>query len=231
MREQLQGLNLDYEVFDAIDGKTFSPADYPIPLNDEFWRKKRGWNLTPGEIGCFLSHYTLWQKIAANQIPAALILEDDAVLPFSLDLIVRDVLKCKTKWDIVILHPKKPFAHSVAEDLPDNRRLVRFHRRVGQTVAYIITAKTAQKLLQICGEMRAPIDWMYAEWWRNGLDYFGVLPAPVRESKAASTIERAPKNPRTIGDRIAGALWRFADYRLRRKMIRQKIRDGEKGIV
>ena len=149
-------------------------------------------------------------------------MEDDAEVSFCFDKDAREILECKTKWDIIILHPRKEFKHTVVEDLPGGRRLVRFHRRVGGTVAYFIRREAAQKLLQICGEMRAPIDWMYAEWWRNGLEYFAALPAPVRHRPGESIIKRAPKLPRTIGEYISGAWWRFSDYRLRQRMIREK---------
>lgn len=32
---------------------------------------------TTGEVGCFLSHYTIWHHMVENEIPSALILEDD----------------------------------------------------------------------------------------------------------------------------------------------------------
>ena len=67
MLRQMEGVKMDCEIFEAIDGKTLAPEDYAVPLNDEFWRKKRGWALTPGEIGCFLSHYALWKKIVAEK--------------------------------------------------------------------------------------------------------------------------------------------------------------------
>lgn len=34
--------------------------------------------MTFGEIGCFLSHYTIWEEIVNKNLSAALILEDDS---------------------------------------------------------------------------------------------------------------------------------------------------------
>jgi hypothetical protein len=70
----------------------------------EGWFGDREWidpllntSITPGEIGCFASHYTLWQRIVANNEPA-LILEDDVELLRNLD--IDDSL---SKYDIVYL--------------------------------------------------------------------------------------------------------------------------------
>ena len=52
---------------------------------DKYWRDhilKR--NLTWGEIGCFISHWKLWEECADSGVPM-LIMEDDAVLRYALD--------------------------------------------------------------------------------------------------------------------------------------------------
>lgn len=72
----------DIEVFSAIDGNQISQADLDERglLVDLDWRdpiKKR--SLTKGEVGCFLSHFDLWQR-AHRTGQTLLILEDDAGL-------------------------------------------------------------------------------------------------------------------------------------------------------
>jgi GR25 family glycosyltransferase involved in LPS biosynthesis len=60
-------------------------------LNVRWWRgihgrtigvqaTKANGGVSPGELGCFLSHYTLWQHLCVNGVREALIFEDDVVL-------------------------------------------------------------------------------------------------------------------------------------------------------
>lgn len=77
----LKGFNLDFTFIDAVYGKN-------LPDNKlEGYRAKsaglastRGYPLTPGEIGCTLSHLHIYQEIVDNQLPWACILEDDVIL-------------------------------------------------------------------------------------------------------------------------------------------------------
>jgi GR25 family glycosyltransferase involved in LPS biosynthesis len=80
------GLVFPVEIFNAVSKKNINMIEQIIKLeNDEEFRidhsrilatEKR--LLTPGEIGCMLSHYSVWKKIADDEnIAAALILEDD----------------------------------------------------------------------------------------------------------------------------------------------------------
>ena len=226
MRTQLNSRGFNWEFFDATDGKGIALSDLQFRVHREFWHINRGRQMSPGEIGAFFSHYSLWQKIYIHRIPYALILEDDAFLPNGMEATIDSILSAKAKWDIVILHAKKPFRHTVVENLGGGGggKLVRFHRRVGGAVAYLITAAAAEKLVSYCGEIHAPIDWMYAEWWRNGLEYLAVLPAPVGHGKHKSTIRVLPKTGRTIGEHFAALRYRIADRFLLRKMLREKQR-------
>ena len=43
----------------------------------EFEEPYHGRPLTYGEIGCFMSHYNIWQDMVARDLDTVLILEDD----------------------------------------------------------------------------------------------------------------------------------------------------------
>ena len=80
--------NLIYERYSAVNGNTLS---YTQLLKDGF-DVNHDWidpllktPLTKGEVGCFLSHWNLWNKcIEENE--SLLILEDDAILTHSFDV-------------------------------------------------------------------------------------------------------------------------------------------------
>ena len=70
---------VDYERVNAVDGKL---VDYEKVLNNKMKVCERWLDpledrpLTPGEVGCILSHITVWSKIVTSGQPA-IVLEDD----------------------------------------------------------------------------------------------------------------------------------------------------------
>ncbi|GHS94522.1 hypothetical protein FACS1894139_02040 [Planctomycetales bacterium] len=64
---------LPVEIFPAVDGAALTAEEIAATVEPRAQKL-----LTVGEIGCALSHWRLYQKIVAEKIPAALILEDDA---------------------------------------------------------------------------------------------------------------------------------------------------------
>lgn len=66
--------------FDAVDGRATILTD---EMRHLFRNNRFGWK--KGVVGCTLSHYRIWQKLAADPSPDAayLVLEDDAVLDSS----------------------------------------------------------------------------------------------------------------------------------------------------
>ena len=73
----LDGLGLSWERVPGIEGKQLGAArlsalnPHPAPHGEWFRR------LTPGEIGCFLSHLRCWQLTQEQDLDCAVILEDD----------------------------------------------------------------------------------------------------------------------------------------------------------
>ena len=66
--------------------------------------------------------------------------------------------------------------------------------------------RSAEALLHYCWRIRAPVDWLYAEWWRNGLVFLAVDPAIVRGAGWPSTIGTRPKVRRTALRTSGGGL-------------------------
>ena len=220
--ERMKKHDVKWEWFDGINGRELSEKDKCRLVNDEFWRANRGRRLSPGEIGCALSHLYLWQKIIDKGIPFAVILEDDAVLKDDFFAVVRDAVENKTDWDMIILHPKKRYAVDtvICNIGKEGRQLVRYKRRVGQTLAYIITAEAAEKLVNYCAEIRAPIDWLTGEWWRNELRYYGVIPQVAYVAEVPSEIQVLSRCPRTLREHFSAFCYRMSDWMLRRRMLR-----------
>jgi GR25 family glycosyltransferase involved in LPS biosynthesis len=78
MQDQLAALSPQYRILDAIDGRTLSDAE----LNNVAPGRgvHYGGLLTPGEIGCALSHLQAIREIAEGDSNFGAVLEDDTII-------------------------------------------------------------------------------------------------------------------------------------------------------
>jgi GR25 family glycosyltransferase involved in LPS biosynthesis len=94
LQQQLKDYNIPVELFEGTYGnqgvellqqeqRTIHPfgikGPNPAPITDEEQDKQRRKILVPGVIGCFYSHYRLWQRCVELDEPI-MIFEDDIVL-------------------------------------------------------------------------------------------------------------------------------------------------------
>ena len=130
IKQRLTALGANYEFFNAVDGKALQPSQYTHRMQTRHHFLKEGFEMTSGEIGCFMSHHNLWQKIADGKNEYALVLEDDAVWDNDFADVINQVLTCKWHWEVVLLSEyTSTTAGRVLCNLGDNRQLIRRHRR------------------------------------------------------------------------------------------------------
>lgn len=91
MEKQLAALNLDAEFFPAVDGRLL-PEDEIARVSDRRWFSRYvGREMTRSDMGCSLSHIYLYRKMVDENIPCALILEDDVWMTPSLVPLLREL--------------------------------------------------------------------------------------------------------------------------------------------
>ena len=71
MLAHLQAVDVKVRVIDAVDGRTLTDQEKKPLL-------AAGISMHDGAIGCYLSHLKVYQHMVDEQIPVALVLEDDA---------------------------------------------------------------------------------------------------------------------------------------------------------
>jgi glycosyl transferase, family 25 len=86
---QLDRLGLEYDVVPAVSGKELSAEELACHYDDKRFKRSEGRRAAPGEIGCALSHIGVYRRIVNEDIPRALILEDDAWLNPNLPMILE----------------------------------------------------------------------------------------------------------------------------------------------
>ena len=183
MQRQLDGLGLPFRFFDAVDGSKMTAME----LMDA--APKGGINycgqLTPGEIGCALSHLAVIRKIAEGEHEYAAVIEDDVfVLPEARKFLDEQYLRSLPPFDILQLvgnHTKKRFTLNVGNigsyqvcALPKCHYIM---------FALIYSRETARRIAESIKDVTAPIDNMIFNDHRPiGLRVIEVRPAVVRHN-------------------------------------------------
>ena len=87
---KVNGWNVHY--FEGVDGRKETLRDYNVKINSKYKKSIRAFERI-GTVGCFLSHYKLWQRcVELNE--TICILEHDVIInkPFP-NITVTDILK------------------------------------------------------------------------------------------------------------------------------------------
>jgi glycosyl transferase family 25 len=190
--EQLGRLGLEPTFVDAVDGRRMSDAEIAA-IVDEGGRLRRAPKpLTKAEVGCYLSHWAVLQKIVSEGLPQALVMEDDLLAGEELPAVLEALAaKPLPPYDMIKLGISEPQVKPFTPILPltDGAELVRHHNVVNSNLAYVITRAGAERFLRYGMPIRYPVDVAMNRAWRHGMDILGVRPWPVLPNPAfASTI-------------------------------------------
>jgi GR25 family glycosyltransferase involved in LPS biosynthesis len=85
----------DFSFFDAIYGMT-DLHKYNFKVMPDWVDPIKKRKINVNEIGCFLSHYSIWKQIIDNNIDVALILEDDCYFSNDFNLKLTEILQIDT---------------------------------------------------------------------------------------------------------------------------------------
>lgn len=183
---QIADLGLGASISTAVDGTTadldryrrFAPAPHPFLERP----------LTRGEIGCFASHYHLWQECVATDRPL-LILEDDCLVAADARETIDRLPDIVRRYRYVRLAGSIPRATKEVETLPGGRSVALLAKGPHGTVAYALTPEAAALLLVHAATWREPVDHYVDSFWIHGLLPFCIAPYPVGCPCGGSLIE------------------------------------------
>jgi len=178
--------------------------------------------LTPGEIGCYTSHFKLWEDFLRSPNQQLVVMEEDVIADWrAVERLAREDL---ARRDIHILrlfstHPF-PYDFCVYRFLSPHAHLVRVRGHILGTQAYIVTRRGAEALLKAATQVVRPIDWEMSRYWSYGVTNYCLSPYPVLERYGESGIGHAGRElaPENTGSRVA---IRFL-YRLRDRLARER---------
>jgi glycosyl transferase family 25 len=155
-------LGIGFERISAIDGRTFSAEDYKKFMQE----RPRNHNRTKtkswlrGQMGCFLSHYTAWTKIAEGSNPFCAVFEDDIHISERLADILSDDSWIPDNIDIIRLETSTNRIRLTAQPVLTykTRNLYGVKSTSWCAGAYILNRKTAQRLVALSANFHEPAD-------------------------------------------------------------------------
>ncbi len=179
--DRLGRLGLDHAFFPAVDGAALTEADL-VNYDRKARLKAFGCDLLPNELGCYLSHYRIYQKIVAENIPRALILEDDVEVSDDLPAILEALADAPADWELVRLSGLRARKGRKIADIASGYSLVRLLNVASGTQAYVLNRQGAGKLVAYGRKITRQVDVMLDRYWENGVRIMAVQPYPVHHS-------------------------------------------------
>jgi len=148
MKEQLDRLGLKFERIAAVDGRRLTAAEISKAYSP-FWSwLLLGRFMTAGELGCAMSHQLAREKIVSENIPWALILEDDALIAGDLPKALDAIRRALRTYGLVQLHYYE-HRHQVRDAGPlgfAKYRLKTFQGNHASAAAYAVSLTAARRL-------------------------------------------------------------------------------------
>jgi len=155
---QLDSLSLSYERISAVEGAAL--PDFREAFNAASFKLIARHDLVPGEAGCSLSHIRIWEKILADNMPYALILEDDVVVEGPLVQFLNS--NCFRGFDYLKIDTDKanyPYSYTTMSEVSTKDfTLTECDPVPFLTGGYIISNKGARIFLNSSRGMYYPVD-------------------------------------------------------------------------
>ena len=186
---QFAAAGLSFERIDAVDGRKIPAQELAAMCPDnsrDFYSP-----LTPGEVGCYLSHLKALRTMLDRGLERCVVFEDDFVLEPAFAQCLSELLALGDGLpDMVKMYGARKRGQAVGR-LGCGASLVRSSSPPICSTCTLWTNRGARKLLSASASMRRPVDVQLKHWWEEDLDILWVAPPPVKDSPvhmAASTI-------------------------------------------
>ncbi len=216
IQEQLQNADLEAEFITAVYRKKLTDEQLQDICPD--FNKI---TLTLGEVGCSMSHLSIYKKMIDDNIPISLVLEDDAKLDHSLPRVLQALESVGISKEPIVFLLNKPneYFKFFQKSLVDEYKIVNVID-AALTHGYVINQAAAKKLYHFL----TPVRFVADEWKlfreQGVIKLKAVFPPVIHtsvQSLSSSIGEREytltevdiKNRKRTITTQIKLALWRI----------------------
>lgn len=179
-------LGIAFERTPAIDGRAVCEADFQAFLA---CRPRHGKTWLRGQMGCFLSHYSIWERIARGQDRFCAVFEDDIHASDDLKAILSDDRWIPDEVDIIRLETSTNRLLMTAQPLLTHagRPIFGVKSTSWCAGAYLINRRTARQLVDLSPRYHEPVDAMLYNFDESiiarTLNILQMNPAPCTQDK------------------------------------------------
>jgi glycosyl transferase family 25 len=193
MERQLKALNLPFERIAAVDGRNLAEEDL-LRLAVKSRRDEWPDLLTPNMIACSLSHYHVYKKMVEDDIPYALVLEDDVFIGKELSLLLKHIPAILKPEDIYLVYfhgDEKKFSSEGKQTITGPYAAYKAVKVWGaySTGGYILRKEAAAKLHDFVFPVHTTPD-SWGVFYREGIikGLWAILPLVTRSANFGSDI-------------------------------------------
>lgn len=211
VKEQLNKISIQWDFLNAVDG--YALPKMPASYDCAKVKRLQGYELTPGEVGCFLSHIKAWEACIAAQRPT-LVFEDDFILGPNFEAVLLDLLEIPNEWDLVRLSG----IYKTKDSLLVQRGLYDLVQNLGDpcgTACYLLNPHAAQVLINNAGNIYQPVDHYLEHFKKHHLACLAAKPYPVELAQSKSTITDRPGRAPIKGyQKLLRSIYRLIDRKM-----------------
>lgn len=177
---QLGELGLDFEFFDAMRGEDVMAEGYFERCDQEEWLLNTGHPMSLGEVGCFASHRSMWQKCVELGEPLMIMEDDFQLLPGFAGAVERTATNISGCGFIRLQSETRADKQRIATC--GDYALWRYTKVPHSCMCNSMTPEVAQKLVEQTSAIYEPVDVFIKKFWEHGQAIYGLTPYTVTES-------------------------------------------------
>ncbi|MFL9776173.1 glycosyltransferase family 25 protein [Vibrio cyclitrophicus] len=187
---QLNELDFSFDIFNAVDGRDTPTHPLFERYNDKLSQAFRAKTLSAGQLGCYASHYLLWEKCVEINQPI-IVIEDDALI-FKDEFLnfIQDISDVPEAVECVRLFKNKRRKYDSYEVYKSNSTNIhKFTKGHMSATAYFLRPSGAKKFLQHSHEWYMAVDIYMDRFWQNEVECYGTaVPCLTNDPKFDSDI-------------------------------------------
>ena len=177
---QLGELGLRFEFFDAMRGEQVLADGYFERCDEEEWLLNTGHPMSLGEVGCFASHRSMWQKCVDLGEPLMIMEDDFQLLPGFAGAVEQVAKNISERGFIRLQSETRAKKERIAES--GDFTLWRYTKVPHSCMCNSMTPAVAQSLIEQTRAIVEPVDVFIKKFWVHGQPIYGLTPYTVTES-------------------------------------------------
>ena len=194
IKSQCEKFNITPVFIEAVNGSSLSTSEINKYCQQEKAKQLFGREMLLGEIGCALSHKKIYNKIISENLPYAMIFEDDVLIEKGFNKVIKSILRSDLNWELILLGHHKDISKGLSTplsiwhryDITTDSSLNRLADFGFGTYGYMITIEGAKKLIAALDVIYKPIDHYTSN--SNIINVYGLYPTVVNVDSNFDTL-------------------------------------------